>query len=412
MRRPEVLTPGAGAIVKQGMDTMEMSVSADVQSQALAAQAEAEVKARWFLAQKNPRDWDVVREKLLRECRRPSFAESATYEKPVGNDTVRGPSIRFVEAALRCMGNVYCPTTIISEDMHTRRIQVMVTDLESNVSWPRVITISKTVERRDSRGREVVSQRTNSYGKPVFVVLATDDELANKEAAAISKAIRMAGLRVLPGDLVEEAQAVCDETSSKEDAKDPGAVLKRMLDAFAGVGVPAASLKEYVGKPFDQLNPSELKELRRLHAAIKDGETKWADVLELKRGPAEKPSAPAAPSAPPKSGPKGATDPTESLPLQHLKEALERAPDIAALPVPPHDPVTGEVKETPALDPNGPEAACEALCCAFDVAPTLAELMKLNSKVKDLPQDLQEKAMFRYEARKAELRAAAAKKGG
>src|SRR5215472_13374231 len=65
------------------------------------AQAQAEVAAAVQMALRHPRDWDVVRERLIKECKRPVFAtgrepgKGAIYSKPVGNGTIKGLSIRF-----------------------------------------------------------------------------------------------------------------------------------------------------------------------------------------------------------------------------------------------------------------------------------------------------------------------------
>jgi hypothetical protein len=48
------------------------------------------------------------------ECDRPRFAEVARYSKPQGSTKVTGPSIRFVEAALRCLGNIATYLTLIN----------------------------------------------------------------------------------------------------------------------------------------------------------------------------------------------------------------------------------------------------------------------------------------------------------
>lgn len=274
----------AGSLVRQdAMGTSEIEVSSEVQAGAMEAQARAEVQARWAIAQRAPRNLDAVRVALLKECDRPGFAECAKYLKPVGGQSIIGPSIRFVETALRCMRNVIAATTVISEDRQTRRLQVMVTDLETNVSWPRQITIEKTVERRNSAGRTVVYERTNTQGQTVYVVLATEDELANKEAAAVSKAIRTAGLRVIPGDLVEEALARVDQVRSLRVKTDPAGERKKVVDAFVAVGVSPEQLVEYLGHALDLIQPAELAELRDIHAALKDGETRWAAVMEEKR---------------------------------------------------------------------------------------------------------------------------------
>lgn len=286
----------------------ELVQSTEVQAQALSAQAEAEVKARWAIAQRNPRNIDGVRVSLMRECERPGFAEVAKYAKPVGgSEKVVGPSIRFVEAALRCMGNVIASTTLVAEDARTRRLQVMVTDLETNVSWPRQITIEKTVERRNAKDRQVLGQRSNTQGQTVFIVVATEDELANKEAAAVSKAIRTAGLRVIPGDLIEEAMRKVDEVRLKAVKADPAGERKRIVDGFAGIGVSPEQLVEYLGHGLDFCQPAELSELRDIYAALRDGETKWRDVMELRRELDT--SAPPAPKTTPAPAPAAATAP-------------------------------------------------------------------------------------------------------
>lgn len=332
------VVPTAGAMVRREIDALEMSVSADVGAAALAAQAEAEVKARWAIAARNPRDWDEVRTRLLKECKRPLFAASARYAKPVGTSKVFGPSIRFVEVALRCMGNVYCPVTVITDSPTERRVQVMVTDLESNISWPRQITINKTVERRGYKGkdgktapptdRQVIGERTNSYGDKVYLVTATEDELANKEAAAVSKAIRQSGLRVIPGDLQDEAMSQCIETQQAADKADPDAARKKLIDAFTEIGISPPMLKDYIGHPVELLQPAEMQDLREIYAAIRDGESKWADVLDHKNS--SNGGAPAVPTsviAPPPPTPPAATN---AAPAITQSEAVKLAGGITS----------------------------------------------------------------------------------
>ncbi|MEW8152755.1 MAG: hypothetical protein AB2810_21670, partial [Candidatus Thiodiazotropha endolucinida] len=103
----------------------------DIAVQAAAAQAKAMIESRYVMAMHNPRNWDDVRQKLLKECRRPSFAnnKSAFYKKPIGNG-VEGLGIRFVEVALRCMTNVLVETVTVYDDSDKEILRVMVTDLE------------------------------------------------------------------------------------------------------------------------------------------------------------------------------------------------------------------------------------------------------------------------------------------
>lgn len=109
---------------------------AETAANVLAAQAKAQVEARYMMAMHRPRNWDAVRQDLLKECRRPSFADNTStyYKKPVGGRSVTGLGIRFVEVAIRCMTNILVETTMIFEDEHKEIHRVSVTDLESNTT--------------------------------------------------------------------------------------------------------------------------------------------------------------------------------------------------------------------------------------------------------------------------------------
>lgn len=216
---------------------------------------------------------------LLRECKRPGFAEVALYHKPIGKG-ITGPSIRFVEAALRCMTNILVETSVTLDDEEKRKIKITVTDLESNLSYPKEIVLDKVVERRKADGRTVISSRTNSSGQTVYLVNATNDEIANKENAEASKAIRVSGLRLLPGDIKDEAIDEIQKTLKSKAKEDPDAARKRLVDAFASVGVHPKHLVAYLRHGVDQINPDELAHLRCVYSSIKDGETTWSEIVE------------------------------------------------------------------------------------------------------------------------------------
>jgi hypothetical protein len=253
-------------------------------STAVAAQAKAMVEARYVMAMQRPRDWDAVRQNLLKECRRPSFAhnKSAYYRKPIGQG-VEGLGIRFVEVALRCMTNVLVETTMIFEDEGKEVHRVSVTDLESNLTYPLDVRVSKTVERsKPMDDGSYISMRKNSYGKATYTVPANDDDLLNKRAALISKAIRTLGLRIVPGDLQDEAEDIIKHIRENEAARDPDAARKKMVDAFGSLGIKATDLVSYLGHPLDACSPKEMADLFALYGAIKDGEATWKSVIENK----------------------------------------------------------------------------------------------------------------------------------
>ena len=192
---------------------------------------------------------------------------------------MRGPSIRFAETAIQCMTNISVMPTIVYEDREKLVLDIQVIDLESNTSYSDQVTLSKTVERRDKRGREVIGERTNTNGDTVYIVLATDDEMANKTNAAKSKIIRNSGLRLVPQDLIEEAEGAVQETLANGGG-DPAQAMKRMADAFSLVGIKPAELEKYLGHSVESISPAELTDLREVYQTLKDGEAKWSDYVE------------------------------------------------------------------------------------------------------------------------------------
>lgn len=286
-------SPGASALAQtmiatRAVDTFNApAVTHETAGTALAEQAKAEVEARYKMALLRPRDIDDFRLRLLKDCKRPSFAEVAEYEKPIGGKKVRGASIRFIETALRHYGNVIASSAAVFDDAEKRIVRVTVTDLETNFTVPMDITVEKTVERSqpkvDGDGQpQFISSRRNTYGKITYLVEATEDDMLNKERALISKAIRTNGERLLPPDIKEEALRLCRTTLRDRAAKDPDAERHRVADAFAGLGVTPPMLKDFLGHDFDESSPAELVDLRAVFTSIRDAESTWRDWIAAK----------------------------------------------------------------------------------------------------------------------------------
>lgn len=273
---PAIINPSENALPVAAQSASENAALA------MAAQQKAVVEARYKMAMARPRDLDAVRQNMLKDARRPSFASVAIYHKPIGKG-VEGPSIRFVEAAIRNMTNILTETFTVSEDDERRVIRVAVSDLETNTYFSQDVTVTKTVERSKlPQGEKPILVRTNSYGKPVYILHGTDDDILNKQNSLISKAVRTLGLRLIPGDLVDEALYYVRQTMAKQDAADPDAAKNRIIDAFAQLGVPVEALKDFLGHELSSIDPTELQLLRSTYSAIKDGETTWKAVMDDK----------------------------------------------------------------------------------------------------------------------------------
>ena len=267
--------------------------------------ATARIQSAYTVALHRPRQIEIIRQEVLRECSRPSFctpdeakngSSLAIYRVPRGsvkqsdgtwvNNNIEGPTIRFAEMLLRSSRYLSIEVNPMGEDDKQRLLQVICTDYQSCNFTSEIVAVPKTVERKKPRaGDEIVSQRTNTYGDPVYLVKATDDELAMRTNALISKARRNLILQAVPGWLIEEGVEMVRATARKKDAEDPDAAKRKLFDAYAMVGVTAAQLVEYLGHS-NMLSPTELEDLRGYYAGIREGVTSWSAIVASKDGAA------------------------------------------------------------------------------------------------------------------------------
>ncbi len=261
------------------------SLGVSSNSVAMAEASRTRVQAMFQIARQNPRNMLDVRHRILESCRRPAFAQTARYSKPIGGGKqLTGASIRLMEECIRAMGSIITETLCKYDDEAQRLISVIMTDLETNTTYSKDVIIEKSVERSFVRdGQVVLGQRANSSGRTVFNIVASDDELQIKEGALVSKCVRGLAERIVPRDIIDEALAVCAEVSSRDDATDPTAAIKRVADAFGKLGVRPSELQDFIGHDLQSLSKAEIGMLRDLHAGITSGETIWADVVAAKR---------------------------------------------------------------------------------------------------------------------------------
>jgi hypothetical protein len=293
----------AGISVRHEFNATEVTRAAETAIAAVQAQQKAMIEARMVMAIKRPRSWDNIRAAVLNLCKTTAFAEEALYVKPIGTtpdewkswskqerlqsappDWPRGFSVRFIEAVLFEAGNFDCPTAVLYEDEDQRKTQVCVWDLERNSSYSRTITTTKTVERKKLKNRQVpIGIRANSYGDQIYILPATDDEVNQKEASAVSKAIRTLGEKLLPPHHKAEWRREIEKTIANKAIQDPEAAKKEIQDAFFKIGVIASDIEKYLGHAVAGLTPSEYVELRGVYVALAAGDVTWAEAMQAKQ---------------------------------------------------------------------------------------------------------------------------------
>jgi hypothetical protein len=294
------------AITKSALGDTAITATGETAATVLATRETAQVQARIMQALARPRDFAEVRERFAADCRRMRFALVARYAKPQGWVTdpvtgkplyvngervrafVRGWSIRAVESALQALGSIDVSATTIFADELREIVACRVWDLERNLLHEAQVTVEKTTERRALReGERALASRPNSYGDTVYLLPASEDDVRLKRNRLVSMSLRTLGLRVIPGDLldeflepVEELRAKAIEAEKTGVLADPRAALKRVLDQFLALGVRAADLAEYLGgRSVETATPDQILELRIVGADVRAGSYSWHDAL-------------------------------------------------------------------------------------------------------------------------------------
>ena len=287
-----VATPAAGQVARQDMAGQELEVRGETAISPLVAQAEAREKVRFLIALKRPRNMDEVRLKLLNAIERPGWAGvpgkdkeknwgAAWYDKPIGTG-VEGFSIRFAEEAMLAMGNIDVAAITLYEDERVRQLQLVVLDLENNNSYPASITIEKTVIRKSLRRGETspFPPVINSFGDVTYKMPASQDDMTQKQASEISKAMRTGIMRILPGWIKAECRTRILELRRGAVAKDPDGFRKKILDGFAALNIMPSDLEKLLGCEVAKASPDQLADLRDLWKNIANGDETFADALE------------------------------------------------------------------------------------------------------------------------------------
>lgn len=285
------------AIHREEFGASQSQTLAETSTAGVVARERALIEARYLYSERHPRNWDGVRVRLLGHCDRPGFAAVSRYKKPTGKKKINGQwietfaeglSARFAEVARQEMGNVIAESSVVYEDELMRIVRAGVTDLERNAIESREMPIAKAVERRGYQrngewlppdGREILATRINSNGEPVYLVRATEDEVHNKQNSEVSKIQRDATLRLIPKDIRDECEERTIAVLSDPKKVDPTRERKRVVDAFARLGVMPEDLLTYTNTPVDRLSPAQLDDLRGLWSAINEGQTTFNEAL-------------------------------------------------------------------------------------------------------------------------------------
>lgn len=237
------------------------------------AQAQHEVQSAITVAIKFPRNEDDSFGRLMKSCKRESFAGLAAYSFPRGGSKVTGPSAHLAREAARVWGNIQYGFEIIRDDDESIHLRGWAWDMQTNSKATQDAAFKKAVQRK-------IGGETR-WVKPDERDLR---ELINKHGAI---AERNCVLKILPKDLIEDAMNEAVRTLRDGVKRDLDGERKKMVAAFAELNVSVPDLEQYLGCPLKHANPEQVTELRTIWRSIMDGNTTWPEYVRRDEKPAE-----------------------------------------------------------------------------------------------------------------------------
>jgi hypothetical protein len=224
------------------------------------SRAIAEAQGKLIIAKRFPRDEYAAFERVLNSCKRRSLAEAAVYAYPRAGQTISGPSIRLAEELARAWGNIDYGIRELSQRDGESEMESYCWDLETNVYSSQKFTIKH--ERHTRTGVSALKDPRDIY------------ELTANQAA---RRLRARILAVLPPDLVEKALDECSKTLSGNNDEPIQERVKKMLSAFAKLGISSKLIESRVKKPLTEILPDDLAELIQIHNSVRDGMSKASE---------------------------------------------------------------------------------------------------------------------------------------
>jgi DNA-binding FadR family transcriptional regulator len=227
----------------------------------------AEVQAAMIVARSNPRNQVEAMDRILNACTRSSLAATAIYSYARGGTDITGPTIRLAETIAQAWGNVNFGVREIEQREGESTVQSYCWDVETNTR--REVTFQVSHYRHTKQGKKLLTDPRDIY-----------EAVANQGARRLRACI----LAVIPGDVVEAAVNQCETTLHATADVTPDGV-KKLVDAFAAIGVTKEQLEARIQRRIDSIQPAQVVAIRKIYVSIKDGlstKDEWFDDIKPK----------------------------------------------------------------------------------------------------------------------------------
>lgn len=238
------------------------------------SRAAQEVQAAMVIAKKFPRDTNAAYARILQGCKRKALAEQSAYAYPRGGTKVTGPSIRLAEHLAQNWGNFESGVIELERRDGESLAMAYAWDLETNSRDVKVFTIEHVRERGETRG----GNKALTDPRDIYELVANQG--ARRKRACI--------LALIPGDIVDAAEAECDRTLKGDNTEPLIDRVRKMAAAFVEISVTTEMLEKRLGHVLDATNENELVSLRKVFSSLRDGMSKREDWFPT--DPAEQPT--------------------------------------------------------------------------------------------------------------------------
>jgi hypothetical protein len=228
----------------------------------------AEVQAAMMLARANPRDERKAMDRILMSCARPSLAEQAVYQYARGGTDISGPSIRLAEAIAQAWGNLQYGVRELSRDHENATVQAYAWDLETGTR--REVTFQVPLIRSTKKGSYRLEDPRDIY-----------ETVANQGARRVRACI----LALIPGDVVDAAVEQCEATMKAKADVSPESI-RKMVEAFAAVGVTREQIELRIQRRLDSITPAQVVQLKKIYASLRDGMSNVSDWFDVQQASA------------------------------------------------------------------------------------------------------------------------------
>lgn len=264
------------------------------------SRAIAETQAMMIIAKRFPRNEIQARDKILNACMRPGLAAKSQYEYAKGGTEITGPTIRMAEVMAAAWGNMKTGWRELSRQNGTSEIEAYAWDIESNVYWP--ITFQVNLVRNTKKGSYVLTDEREIY------------EMCANQA---SRRVRACILKLIPGDIVDDAITQCDDTLSKSVDISPEKI-KALVAAFAEYKVTVPMIEARIQRRIDTITRPQVVSLGKIFNGMRDGMSKPEDWFDM--------SLAAPDAAAPKAADPAKAKPTDPKPAAKPKEKPKDTP--------------------------------------------------------------------------------------